>query len=123
MEHPGTLFLDIDGTLLYHTGNYEWQVHGTPKNVVPIWLLNGVREFIEKYALLNYKIIITTGRKESDREKTVQLLSDHHIQYDMLIMGLPRGPRIVVNDKKPDGTEDMAIAISPERNVGLCEYL
>jgi len=42
------------------------------------------------------------------------------IFYDILIMGLPRGERIIVNDSKPDGTKT-ATAINLVRNKGFTE--
>jgi hypothetical protein len=45
-------------------------------------------------------------------------LSDIGIFYDKLIMGVGGGPRIIINDNKPDGRET-AFAYSLERNKGI----
>lgn len=129
MSYPGTIFIDIDGTIIEHTGDMETQIHGTQIlhdcAYQTVWpkLLPGVKEFLAKYAEDCYTIIVTTGRKESARADTERMLKHYGIEYDLLIMGLGRGPRIVVNDKKPKGVEPMATGVSPERNRGLCEYL
>ena len=49
-----------------------------------------------------YTIILTTGRRESNRELTIKQLQEAGIFYDQLIMGVGRGPRVVINDLKPD---------------------
>jgi len=67
-----------------------------------------------------YKIILTTARRESLREKTEQDLSKLGIPYDNLIMGISKGQRIIINDKRPTG-EETAFAINVERDEGLGE--
>ena len=67
-----------------------------------------------------YKIILTTARRESLREKTEQDLSRLGIPYDNLIMGISKGQRIIINDKRPTG-EETAFAINVERDEGLGE--
>ena len=67
-----------------------------------------------------YKIILTTARRESLREKTEQDLSKLGIPYDNLIMGISKGQRIIINDKRPSG-EETAFAINVERDEGLGE--
>ena len=74
-------------------------------------------------------IIFTTGRPTMFRKMTVGSLKHYGIPYDALIMDLPSGPRILVNDNKPpkdpDGLNGSrrekigAHAISVERNGGL----
>ena len=45
-------------------------------------------------------------------------MRDLGIIYDELIMGLSNGERIIINDKKPDGTETCR-SFSPARNIGI----
>jgi hydroxymethylpyrimidine pyrophosphatase-like HAD family hydrolase len=113
MNYPKTIFCDIDGTLLFHKGDIV-------KNILeqPIILPN-VIESIKQWEKLNYKIILTTGRKECTREQTEQQLSKVGIIYDYLIMGITNGDRIIINDKKPNGIKNTCYAINLVRNKGF----
>ena len=108
-----TIFCDIDGTLLLHRGDMVNQIKMAPE-ILPDALIKN-----KEWEKLNYKIILTTGRKESVREQTVKQLADAGIVYDYLLMGLPNGARILINDKKPNGIENMAFAVNVVRNRGL----
>ena len=108
-----TLFIDIDGTLIKHTGNLSKQLLNEPE------LLPDVLEKLNQWDMDGHKIILTTGRKESMRKTTENQLSELGIFYDQLIMGLNRGERIVINDGKTDSDMITASAIQIERNEGL----
>ena len=107
------IFLDIDGCLIKHHG-------GSSSNLIKqkTQILDGVKEKLDEWEVAGYKIIITTGRKESYRKFTEKQLLVCGIAYDQLIMGLGRGERIVINDKKVDGT-NTATAICIDRNEGI----
>ena len=108
-----TLFIDIDGTLVRHHGNmtnmfqYEMEI------------LPGVIEKLNEWDAKGYKIILTTGRKECLRKRTKKQLLKNGVFYDQLIMGLPRGERILINDIKPNNDMITASAIQINRNEGL----
>jgi hydroxymethylpyrimidine pyrophosphatase-like HAD family hydrolase len=112
MSAPKTVFCDIDGTLLHHSGDIV-------KNLNSSLILPNVLETIKQWDKLNYKIILTTGRQESTRKFTEAQLHQFGIVYSDLIMGLPNGPRVVINDKKEKGVENTAYAINVVRNQGL----
>lgn len=117
-----TIFIDIDGTIFPHVGsltniidNYQDFLLQEP--------LPGVREKFNEWAYKGYLIIITTARPRSLESITVQQLENAGLFYDGLIMGLPRGPRVVINDIKP-ATEEYpelltAEAVNLVRNEGL----
>ncbi len=109
---PKTVFCDIDGTLLHHSGNILENLSQQP-------ILANVAETIRQWDKLNYTIILTTGRKESTRSLTEKQLQDAGIVYHQLIMNLPNGPRVIINDKKEHGIENTAYAINVVRNEGL----
>lgn len=109
-----TIFCDIDGTLLKHQGSEA--LHKVLVNNCSI--LNNAIESITYWKDCGYTIILTTGRTESMRNITNKQLENHGIFYDQLIMGLPRGERILINDCKPDGTQT-ALAVNLKRNEGL----
>ena len=107
------IFLDIDGTILKHHGGHSSDlVHS--KTV----LLPGVKEKLDEWEVSGYQIIITTGRKESYRKFTEKQLLVCGVAYEQLIMGLGRGERVVVNDRKVNG-DNSATAICIERNEGI----
>lgn len=100
-----TIFIDIDGTIFKHGTNL---------------ILPGVKEKFQQWLREDCKIIITTGRKESLRQQTEEDLKARGVVYDLLIMGLPRGPRVVINDYKPDNpTVETAIGWTVKRDEGL----
>ena len=113
MEAPKTIFCDIDGTLLTHFGNIYENTNNDPI------ILNNVLETIHQWEKLNYKIILTTGRKECLRKITEEQLLNVGIIYDSLIMGITNGDRVLINDKKNNGINNTAYAINTVRNQGL----
>jgi mannose-6-phosphate isomerase len=109
---PKTVFCDIDGTLLNHSGDIIQNLSNQP-------ILNNVLESIKAWDKNNYKIILTTGRKESTRSETEKQLLSAGIVYDQLIMGLPNGDRVLINDKKQNGIKNTAYAVNLVRNKGM----
>ena len=113
MDSPKTIFCDIDGTILQHTGDIISNITEPPV------LLKNVIENIKQWEKNNYKIILITGRKECLREITHKQLLTCGIVYDELIMNLPNGYRILINDKKPINYNNTAYAINVVRNTGF----
>lgn len=111
-EMKKTIFCDIDGCIFKHNGNMSTQFN-EPE------LLPGAIKKINEWDANGYKIILTTGRKESMRKITEEQLDKFHIFYDQLIMGINRGKRIIINDMKDNSNEEMAMAINIKRNLGL----
>jgi hypothetical protein len=106
-----TWFLDLDGTIFFHNA-YLTLEDGKFDIILP-----GVRDFFSKVNK-NDCIIIASSRADTYKDFTVKSLKHYNIRYDYLLFNLPRGPRILVNDKKVDGTET-AYAINILRNSGL----
>mgnify|MGYP000698514884 FL=1 len=113
-KRPLTIFCDIDGTLVTHSKPTDSQ-----KPTHTLELLDGTLEKLLEWDKMGYNIILTTGRKESLRSVTELQLSKAGIIYDQLIMGIGGGKRYLINDRKPYGTEDYAVAINIDRNVGI----
>lgn len=111
-KRPITIFCDIDGTLVTHR-------KPTEQHSNKLKLLDGTLEKILEWDKLGYTIILTTGRKESLRKITEDQLLEVGIIYDQLIMGIGGGIRYLINDRKPQGNKDYAIAINLERNKGI----
>ncbi len=112
MSTPKTIFCDIDGTLLPHTGD----IINNLMNQLP---LENVRDTLKQWDRMNHTIILTTGRKESTRKATEKKLLEAGIHYHQLVMNLPNGPRVLINDKKEKGLENTAYAINLVRNEGF----
>ena len=117
MKRPKTIFCDIDGTLWKHVGQVTEQTICNKYE-----LLYNTTECINLWDKLGYKIILTTGRKESLRKKTEQDLSNIGIVYDQLIMGLGGGDRIIINDRKPNSNRNTCYSINLVRNKGIKHY-
>jgi len=117
MSRPKTIFCDLDGTLTEHpnSGDNDITRYDLEQNMK---VLPGTKEKLWEWDGKGYNIILMTGRKESLRFNTEKQLSDIGIFYDKLIMGVGGGPRIIINDNKPDGNET-AFAYSLERNQGI----
>ena len=118
MNKTKTIFCDIDGTLIKHFGSLSKQIDINNK----MECLPNTIQAINLWDIHGYKIILTTGRRESDRIITEKQLSELGIFYDQLIMGLGNGDRILINDKKQNRIENTAYAINIIRNKGLDYY-
>ena len=114
MSRPKTIFCDIDGTLWDHVGDITSQV-----NVESHKMLENTSEALNRWDKLGYRIILTTGRRESMRTLTENHLKKIGIVYDQLIMGLGGGARVLINDRKPNSVKNTAFAINLIRNDGL----
>ena len=109
-----TIFCDIDGTIVKHELP---SINQNPNT--KLCLLEGTIEKFLEWDKLGYKIILTTGRKESLRKVTIDQLETAGIIYDLLIMGIGGGKRYLINDIKPESNEDSAFSINLKRNQGI----
>src|SRR4051812_11737904 len=107
-----TFFVDLDGTIFKQTS----EGGNVPKEAE---ILPGVIEKLNEWNQLNYKIIFTTARPESDRDITIKQLSKFNISYDQLVMNLHTGGRFLINDFKNHSKIPTAIAINLKRNEGF----
>jgi ribonucleotide monophosphatase NagD (HAD superfamily) len=110
---PKTIFCDIDGVLLKHSGDI-CQQHLNKAEVLP-----GVPESIRDWDIKGYRIILVTGRRESTREFTEKQLAEAGILYDQLVMGVTGGVRVIINDHKPNSNDPTCEAVNIQRNQGL----
>ena len=109
-----TILMDIDGTIFYHKDNLYHMVKDVPV------LLDGTIERLLEWRAKEYYIVLTTARPEGCRSATEEQLKNAGVFYDQLVMGLPAGPRVLINDIKPDGTLT-AEGINLVRNEGIYE--
>ena len=113
MNVPKTIFCDIDGTIFKHTGDIVKNYTSSSE------ILPNVIETFKSWDKNNFKIVLITGRKESTRRHTEEQLGQLGIVYDELIMGLPNGDRVIINDKKPNHSRNTAYSINIVRNKGF----
>ena len=109
-----TILMDIDGTIFYHKDNLYHMVKDVPV------LLDGTIERLLEWRAKEYYIVLTTARPEGCRSATEEQLKNAGVFYDQLVMGLPAGPRVLINDMKPDGTIT-AEGVNLVRNEGFYE--
>lgn len=111
-KNANTIFCDIDGTIIKH--------ENIPNYKSGFQLLDGAKEKIKEWRKdNNCFIVLTTSRDEQFRPELELLLKNNDIIYENLVMGLPPGPRHLINDKKPYSNKTMALAHEVERDVGI----
>lgn len=111
-----TIFCDIDGTLVKFPdgpGGFK----DLPKGQKALEVLPGALDKLWEWETHGYRIILTTGRKESMRKVTEELLTDAGIFWDHMVMGLGPGKRYLINDI--NNGDHTAFAINVERNHGI----
>ena len=107
-----TIFCDIDGTLVEHKNHSDCEVD---KAV----MCRGFQK-IEQYRNQGHHIILTTARSEKYRKDVEPYLKELGIPYDQLVMGLPAGPRVLINDRKPAKPfTKQAVSFEIPRNKGI----
>ena len=112
-----TIICDIDGTLLDYQHDTIPQSGHKKEHVA----LAGAVEKMRQWEMRVCRIILITGRRESERKRTEGELKYYHIPYDMLIMGFADTGRVLINDVSGEGV-CKAHAVSLPRNEGLLEY-
>jgi len=108
-----TIFCDLDGTLWEQGDPTEIAKPGYQPKVI-FGTVDKIREWDSK----GFKIILTTGRKESLRDVTVKQLSFAGIVYDQLVMGIGGGSRVLINDLRAN-EDQSAFVFQPKRNEGI----
>lgn len=110
--YAGTIFCDLDGTLVAHE---EVPTYDHLLEVLP-GTISKLNQWIEK----GYKIIICTARNTADENNLRNSLAKAEIPYHQLIMGVPSGPRHVINDRKPSALlVSQASSQEIPRNMGI----
>ena len=108
-----TIFCDLDGTLWEQGDPTEIAKPGYQPKII-----HGTVDKVREWDSKGYKIILTTGRKESLRDVTVKQLSFAGIVYDQLVMGIGGGSRVLINDLRANGDQS-GFVYQPKRNEGL----
>jgi len=112
------IITDIDGTLLEQYEHFEQRL---VEKRQPVKSLPGTLEKFVEWDRKGYSLVLITARRESSRAITEKQLEELGIFYDALVMGVGTGPRVLINDLKPETDVDMAVAINLKRNQGIGE--
>lgn len=102
-----TWCLDIDGVIFRHNSHLQGEDE----------LLPGVSRFFLSLPPEDV-VILLSARAEEYRHVTEKSLTRHGLRYDHLLLGLPTGERILMNDVKPSGLLT-AHALNVNRDEGL----
>lgn len=105
---PKTWIFDVDGTIVKHNG------HLTKEGDQ---LLPGVKDFFNCIPKSDV-IILLTARKPEFESSLKKFLEQNQIRFDYLLMNMPQGERILINDEKPSGLK-MAWAFNKKRDSRL----
>lgn len=115
-ERP-TIFIDLDGTLIKHdkgvfspSGLYSPDIH-----LLDTTFTSAINKLFEG----GTKIVLTSSRPESERQKLISALAIWGVSYDSMLLGITGGPRVIVNDNKPASVHtNTAVGIEVERDSG-----
>lgn len=111
MDNRKTWFLDFDGTLVFQNSHMSDNDQILPSTI----------NFFKKFVKEEDYVVITTARNEKDHKDRIKLfMNENNLKCDLVICGLPTGPRILINDKKNDGTKT-AYSFNLDRDQGVKE--
>ena len=114
-----TIICDIDGVIFRHPLSITEIKDISPCNDILPGVLGKFQEWNHK----GYHILLVTGRPESLRETTEKQLNEAGLFYNQLIMSLPRGERVIINDAKPTSNKKTTRSITVKRNDGLADIV
>jgi len=112
-EKPKTIFCDIDGTILKHIHRFSDLI-----NNEPIALPDVIKK-INEWDSQGHRIVLCTARKESARKMTEEHLNSLGLCWDVLLMGMTSGCRVLINDKLNQQDEDRAKSVNVITDAGF----
>ena len=108
----GSIFCDVDGVLVEH--------EDVPDYARPLRALPGSLERLRDWMQQGYFVVLTTARDSKNEASMRASLEAAAVPFHHLIMGLPSGPRFLINDRKPSALlVSQAKAFEVERNQGI----
>jgi hydroxymethylpyrimidine pyrophosphatase-like HAD family hydrolase len=114
-----TIFIDFDGCILHHDTDNYLNVHSMNR-LDAEWLLPGVKEKLLDWFCKGYRIIITTGRPECQRQMMTEFLAKVGIYHNQLVLDCGAGVRYLINDIDPlTPKTKKAVAVNLKRNEGI----
>ena len=82
-------------------------------------ILSGVLKKINEWDSQGHKIVLCTARKESARKMTEEHLNSLGLCWDILLMGMTSGKRVLINDKLNPQDKDRANAVNIITDAGF----
>lgn len=111
-ESKKTYFIDLDGTLWFNQSKLFENHYETPK-----FPIQEAINYFKKKEAEGCKLIFTTSRPHSVRDITEnELFNVYGFKRTKVIMDLPHGPRVLVNDFSKTNPGPSAIAINATRD-------
>jgi CTP:molybdopterin cytidylyltransferase MocA len=108
----GSIFCDIDGVLVEHEDVADYS---RPLRAIP-----GSIERLREWSEQGYFVVLTTAREAKYETEMRAALAAAEVPFQHLVMGLPSGPRVLINDRKPSALlVSQATAFEVERNQGI----
>ena len=115
----GTYFCDIDGVLVYNSGEYGKKLWGSTDE-----LKGNAKKIRELFKSGKNEIILTTSRKEKFKKITEKQLKELNIPYNRILYGLRHCKRVLINDySKYTNPYPSAIAINLQRDSDILDDL
>ena len=115
LREPGTVFVDIDGTLIQHDPGYFSDLGDFLPHLEPL-----AEDALVRLGMLadyGVSIVLVSSRPKSQEEQLVDNLNRLGVVYDQLILGLSGGARYLINDMKPSLPGiPTAVSFNVERN-------
>lgn len=111
-----TMFVDIDGILVYNSGE-----HFTPKWGSTDKIEKNIEAILAIQKTNKTEIVLVTARNEKARDITEKQLADIGIKYKHILFGLNHSKRIVINDYSKTNPYPSCIAISLPRDSDLLQ--
>ena len=108
VERSRTFFIDIDGIIFEQRDRWPDVEIADPIKA----LLPGVKRRLAEWHMRGDRIILMTARPWPYRQTTEWQLRKAGLMYHELLMGLPTGQRILINDCKPGEEESVPMAVA-----------
>jgi len=106
-----TLFIDLDGTLVKNSSEYFDNIWGETDG-----LKNNIEIINKLYDTNRCTIIITTSRKDTYKQKTIDQLNKLNIKYHNILFNLPHAQRIIINDYSNSNPYPSVLALNLKRD-------
>ena len=106
-----TLFVDIDGTLFYNSGEYS-----TPKWGESPPIEENIKRIKELFQTGKVQLFLTTARKSEYKHITIQQLKKYDVPYDNIIFDLFHCKRYLINDYSNTNKYPSSISINVKRD-------
>lgn len=117
-EGFATLFIDIDGVLVFNSGEYFEPKWGETQAIN-----ENIEVINQLYKSGKVHIILTTSRSSKYKEETINQLKREGILYHQILFDLLHAKRIIINDYSPTNPYKSADAINLKRDSNVLKEL